>query len=160
MLKTHSIRKRVKSFSACTTLLITLVASSHSSAEIFTWKDAQGRTHFGDKPPAHLEAKHLELKINTISRPEVTTLDSGFGSQKKVVIYSTEWCGACRKAKGYFKQKSIPYKEYDVEKSSKGRRDYKRLKGKGVPIILVGKQRMNGFSPGRFDSIYTPQSND
>jgi glutaredoxin len=156
MLKFHSIRSLAKITVACTTLIIALLTSSYSGAEIFTWKDAQGRTHFGDKPPAHLEAKHLELKINTISRPEVTSLDSGFGSQKKVVIYSTEWCGACRKAKSYFKQKSIPYKEYDVEKSAKGRRDYKRLKGKGVPIILVGKQRMNGFSTSRFESIYTP----
>lgn len=160
MLKSHSIRSWVKITGAYTTLIITLLITSYSSGEIFTWKDAQGRTHFGDKPPAHLDSKHLKLQINTISRPEVTSLDSGFGSPKQVVIYTTEWCGACRKAKGYFKQKSIPYKEYDVEKSAKGRRDYKQLKGKGVPIILVGKQRMNGFSPGRFDSIYTPQSND
>ena len=160
MLKCLSISNRAKMTSACATLFFFLIASSHAAAEIFTWKDAQGRTHFGDKPPAHLEAKHLELKINTISRPEVTALDSGFGSQKKVVIYSTAWCGACRKAKSYFRQKSIPFKEYDVEKSTKGRRDYKRLNGRGVPIILVGKQRMNGFSPGRFDAIYTPPANN
>ena len=43
----------------------------------------------------------------------------------------------------------IAYKEYDVDKSSKGKRDYKKLNGKGVPIILVGDQRMDGFSAQR-----------
>ena len=49
----------------------------------------------------------------------------------------------------YMDSEGIPYKEYDIDESSKGRRDYKKLNGKGVPIILVGDQRMNGFSPKR-----------
>ena len=133
----------------CTTLM-----AFDAGAEIYTWKDAKGRTHFGDKPPAQSQAKTLDLQINTISRPEIEPLENGSLSRKQVVIYSTEWCGACRKAKGYFKRKRIPYKEYDVEKSAKGRRDYVRLKGRGVPIILVGNQRMNGFSVSGFESIY------
>jgi hypothetical protein len=46
------------------------------------------------------------------------------------------------------------FSEYDVDKSSKGKRDFKKLGGKGVPVILVGKQRMNGFSAGKFEKIY------
>ena len=38
---------------------------------------------------------------------------------------------------------------WDVDESSKGKRDFKKLNGKGVPIFLVGDQRMNGFSPKR-----------
>ena len=75
-------------------------------------------------------------------------------NDRQVVMYSTTWCGVCKRAKGYFRERDIPYREYDVEKSAKGRRDYQRLKGRGVPIILVGDQRMNGFSRDRFESIY------
>jgi glutaredoxin len=57
-------------------------------------------------------------------------------------------------AKRHFKRNHIPYKEYDVEKSASGRRDYKHLNGSGVPVILLGNQRMNGFSPERFDPLY------
>ncbi|MCU7915989.1 MAG: DUF4124 domain-containing protein [Candidatus Thiodiazotropha sp. (ex Gloverina cf. vestifex)] len=135
--------------------ILTILLAFEAAADIYTWKDAQGRTHFGDRPPAQSAPKALDLQINTISRPKIQRLDiNALSSRQQVVIYSTTWCGACRKAKSYFKQKSIPYKEYDVEKSTKGRRDYARLKGKGVPIILVGKQRMNGFSASGFDSIY------
>jgi glutaredoxin len=134
--------------------LLAILVSSLSQAEVYTWKDAQGRTHFGDRPPADSTPKQLELKINTIQRAEVQALDAGMTVDRKVVIYTTDWCGVCRQAKSHFKRNHIPYKEYDVEKSARGRRDYKRLNGSGVPIILVGNQRMNGFSPERFDQLY------
>jgi glutaredoxin len=137
-----------------TLLLLTLFVSSTTQAEIYTWKDAQGHTHFGDRKPSDSASSQLELEINTIHNPEVLRLESTLSNNHQVVIYTTDWCGVCRQAKGYFKQNRISYKEYDVEKSSKGRRDYKRLKGTGVPIILIGEQRMNGFSPERFDKLY------
>ena len=43
----------------------------------------------------------------------------------------------------------ITYSEYDVEQSEIDRQEFRRLQGKGVPIILVGKQRMDGFSASK-----------
>ncbi|MFQ5471132.1 MAG: hypothetical protein ACE5EH_12685 [Gammaproteobacteria bacterium] len=34
-----------------------------------------------------------------------------------------------------------------------GKRDYKLLHGKAVPIIIVGDKRMNGFTAARFDKL-------
>ncbi len=134
--------------------LLVIVSSPLCQAEVYTWKDDQGRTHFGDRPPPESAPTRLELQINTIDRPEVQSHDRGLSDARQVVIYTTDWCGICRQAKGYFKRNQIPYQEYNVETSAKGRRDYARLKGSGVPIILVGNQRMNGFSPGRFEQLY------
>jgi glutaredoxin len=134
--------------------LLALILTSASQAEIYTWKGAQGRTHFGDRPPADTTPERLELQINTIQHPQVLPLDLEIARDRKVVIYTTDWCGICRQAKQHFKRNHIPFREFDVENSSQGRRDYRRLKGTGVPIILVGKQRMNGFSPDRFDQLY------
>lgn len=132
-------------------LALSLFSTCGANADIFTWKDTQGRTHFGDRPPAESNPAAVELQINSVDRPELKTPTEG-GSQ--VVIYTAAWCGVCRQAKRYFQQQGVHYQEFDVEKSPKGRRDYARLKGTGVPIILVGQTRMNGFSPARFDSIY------
>lgn len=134
--------------------LLTLLAWNPGQAEIFTWKDAQGRTHFGDRPPADSRVEILRPEINTISRPGTRTLDELRVHDRKVVIYTADWCGVCRRAKRHFESERIPFQEYDVEKSAKGRRDFERLQGTGVPIILLGRQRMNGFSPERFDRLY------
>ena len=48
---------------------------------------------------------------------ELTTADENEPAQRKnVVMYSSEWCGVCKKAKTYFNANDIPFREYDVEK--------------------------------------------
>jgi hypothetical protein len=40
-----------------------------------------------------------------------------------------------------------------VERSAQGKQEYRDLQGRGVPIILVGDQRMNGYSQARLDDM-------
>ncbi len=136
------------------TALILLLASVHADAEIHKWVDAQGKTHFSDTPPAGQQTEQLELKINTYTAVEITPLEQRLGKSDKVVMYSATWCGICTKAKQYFKTNNIPYVVYDIEKSRAGKQGFKQLKGRGVPIILVGGKRMNGFSVAKFEKLY------
>lgn len=73
-------------------------------------------------------------------------------------MYSTVWCGFCKKAKAYFKKKSIAFSERDIEKSSQAKKEYQKLGGGGIPLILVGNrtgtQKISGFSVARFDKAY------
>lgn len=142
--------------------IITTLLMSPGAAlgEIYKWVDADGKTHFSSSQPTHTEAETVEPKAtNTYSSPDQpssyktgpTTVKK---SRQKVVMYSAVWCSTCKTAKSYFRRKGIPFKEYDIETSAKGRKDYKKLKGTGVPIILVGKQRMDGFSASSFESMY------
>jgi glutaredoxin len=141
------------------TVLITIGAallsvSTFTDAEIYKWFDEQGNAHFSDAPPADLKSEEVELRINTFPAVEIKPLVQRLGQGDKVVMYSASWCGVCKKAKRYFKKNNIPYKVYDVEKSRIGKRDFKRLGGKSVPIIIVGTKRMNGFTASRFSKLY------
>lgn len=143
------------------------LAGVFSHGEVYKWVDAQGRVHYGDKPPASAKAEDISDKIiiNSFEGTEVTAneffdaveetrAEEARNRPKRVVMYSTVWCGVCKKAKRYFQKNRIPFKEYDVEKSEKGKKDYAQMQGRGVPIILVGKTRMNGFSAQRFEQMY------
>ncbi|MGB5397025.1 MAG: DUF4124 domain-containing protein [Gammaproteobacteria bacterium] len=136
------------------TLVLLLLLTTHAGAEIHKWVDAQGKTHFSDTPPAGQQTEQLELKINTYTAVEITPLEQRLGKPDKVVMYSATWCGICTKAKQYFKANDIPYVVYDIEKSRAGKQGFKQLKGRGVPIILVGGKRMNGFSVAKFEKLY------
>lgn len=134
-----------------------LMAMSFSGlvhAGIYKWVDANGKIHFSDHPPPHVESREIKLRINTYENSRISVSNGVFVPENSVVLYSTAWCGSCKRAKAYFRQFDIPYTEYDVEKSQKGRRDYRTLNGKGVPIILVGKYRLDGFSADRFEQLY------
>ncbi len=137
-----------------TYLFLLLFFSFPVSAEIYKWVDKQGKAHFTDKLPTNKKTEEITLKINTYSAVQVKPLVERLGRKDKVVIYSTTRCGYCKKAKKYFRKNNIAYVDYDVEKSRTGKRDYKLLKGKAVPIIIIGDKRMNGFSATRFEAVY------
>ena len=67
------------------------------------------------------------------------------GSQ--VIVYGAAWCTTCKAAKHFLYQQGIPFREYDIETSEKGRADYQQLGGGGIPIIVINDQVMRGFYP-------------
>lgn len=139
-------------------LLSVVLGGVVAQAEIYTWKDASGKVHFSDKKPEHGPVESVDVRVNTIMSPNIS--DSDFLSAReagRVVMYSAEWCGVCKKARRYFQQQGIAFKEYDIETTRKGREDFARLNGRGVPVILVGGKRMDGFSAGRFQTMYKGQ---
>ena len=64
----------------------------------------------------------------------------------RLKLYTTPTCGYCHRAKAYFKQKGIRFTELDVTKSPKARKQFKALNGRGVPLIVIGDQRISGFN--------------
>jgi glutaredoxin len=135
-------------------LIAILLSTMSASAEILKWTDSNGKVHFGDRPPAGADTSVVEVRINTYESPNIEAMQDYLDLKDSVVMYSAVWCGVCKKAKKYFEANNIQYQDYDIEKSSKGMKDYKKLGAKGVLVILVGEKRLNGFSAGSFESIY------
>ena len=89
-----------------------------------------------------------------VANQELSVLLAGQAkSAKRIVLYTTSTCGACKVAKSYFAQKGINYQEIDVTKSSEGAAEFKRLGGRGVPLILVGDKRMEGFNSQALEAM-------
>ena len=144
------MRKR-KLVKICTHCLSTTFVGK-VAAEIYRWTHESGKVHFSDRAPVNRRSETVELKINTY---ESVSFDmSILETNKKVVMYSAGWCGVCEKAKRYCEAHNVAYKEYDVEKSRKGRSDFRKLGAKRVPVILIGKKRMNGFTDKGFQRLY------
>lgn len=70
-----------------------------------------------------------------------------------VVMYSTTWCGVCKRARAYFEQKGISFEERDVDEDPRARAEYERLNPRrSVPTIKIGDQVVVGFSPRAVES--------
>jgi glutaredoxin len=140
-------------------LLLLLVTTA--GGQVYKWTDENGKVHFGDRPPVEAATEQVEINENTVAGPgTVQPLNPEEKDQvkkatnKRVIIYVTKRCGYCKQAVAYFRKKGIRFTEYDVESSSKGKRDYKKLGGGGVPIIKVGDRIMRGFSEAGFSAFY------
>jgi glutaredoxin len=135
--------------------MLLLALSRPAAAEIYTWVDADGNTQFADRAPLSAGARQVELRTtNTIKSVSVAALPERDSPTSTVILYSASWCGVCKQARAYFQRQGISYREFDVERTARGREDFRKLGGTGVPIILIGRQRMNGFSIGRFEELY------
>lgn len=58
-------------------------------------------------------------------------------SVHKVVMYGVPNCGYCRQARQYFAAHDIDYVEYNINKSSKRLKDFRRLGGRTTELIIV-----------------------
>ncbi len=73
---------------------------------------------------------------------------------KQVVIYTTTACAHCRRAKEFLRERGIAFREMDVSASQRARKELQRLGARGVPVLLIGGERMDGFEPKRFLALY------
>jgi glutaredoxin len=70
-----------------------------------------------------------------------------------VTVYSASWCGVCKQAKAFLKQKGIPFVDKDVEKDPRAEAELamkakaRGLHPQGIPVIDVAGELMMGFDP-------------
>lgn len=65
--------------------------------------------------------------------------------KKGITIFTAEWCGYCDKLKDRLNASSVPYTEYDVEKSPQGKLYGAASEFNGVPIIVVDGKTVLGY---------------
>lgn len=143
-------------------LILFISTSGLSMADIYKWTDANGKVHFSDKPPANknvetLDEQQLASRASSYTQAEITKLptdSSIYRKNQKLIMYTTSSCGYCAQARKYFTKQRIAFKEKNIETSEKFHREFKKLGGKGVPVILWGKNKMNGFSVKKFKKMY------
>ena len=67
------------------------------------------------------------------------------------MIFGASWCGACRQAEAYFRERGIPFIERDIETDPAAQADMQRRRGgagirpTGIPVIDVRGRVMQGF---------------
>ena len=133
-----------------------------ATAEIYKWIDENGNINYSDSKPENQEVTEIDIPVSTYESVsygtvQLDSMPSGATespARRKVVMLSASWCGVCKKAKSYFQSNGIPFTEYDIEKSNKGKSLYRKLGATGVPVILVGNKRMNGFTMTGFQRLY------
>ena len=72
---------------------------------------------------------------------------------KRITLFSMANCPHCKTAKQYFEQQKITFRMVDV-KSASGQKEFAKTGYRGVPVLKVGDQLLNGFSIKGFNNIY------
>ena len=145
-----------------------------AEAEMYIWKDESGVTHVTDTPPPDEIPKEEVSTLPTVTytpppkapgvssrseairqKPRQTRparrATSRSGRTPKVEMYSTSWCGYCKKAKAFFRAQGVSVTEYDVEKDQAAARRMRQLgSGKGVPFVVIGDHKIRGYNEAAY----------
>lgn len=138
-----------------------LLVLTHVQAGINKWVDAEGRVHYGDRPPATASAASMRGTVSVgdgvtalpDSDKEAPPAQTAAVTPRKgeVWIYTTPTCGYCRYAKEHMRLKNVRFLEKDITANAKYKSEFRALGGRGVPVTVSGSQRINGYKESAFD---------
>jgi len=75
-------------------------------------------------------------------------------SNHEVVIYTTSWCGWCKKTRAWLDTKGIDYENRDVEANAAWAQEIRDLTGSGgVPVIVIDGKVIKGFDQAQMEKL-------
>lgn len=137
--------------------LLLSVAAGAASAQMYSWKDAKGVTHFSDQPPPANAVKAVERSGAGADSggPALPYALNEAVRKNPVVLYTTGACEACDQGRALLRQRGVPF----TEKTVNSNEDQQRLKAAGsdgqLPFLLVGSNKRVGFQLESWQEMLT-----
>jgi glutaredoxin len=146
-------------------------ADAPSQTTLYKSVGPGGKTIYSDRPPVDGRASKAMKFENLPSTPlspatlaYLEQLEKGGRAAQvplpsgELVLFTTSWCGYCKKAKAYLASKGVSYKEIDIE-SNAGANSYAQAGGqRGVPLLFKSGQRVLGFSANAYDALLSAKN--
>ncbi|MFN3715563.1 MAG: glutaredoxin family protein [Thiobacillus sp.] len=128
--------------------------TSAGAAQLYQWKDAQGRMVYSDQPPppSVKNAQQKAFKGSVIEGNE--NYAARIAREKFPVTLYASACGApCDQARQLLAGRGIPFSDKDPQASPEAQAELQKLTGRlSVPVLVVGADKIDGFEAGQWQS--------
>ena len=145
------------------------LAMSAGADTVYKAVGPDGEMTYSDKPPANrtrtdtLEFRNLpssplpaevlrfreQLEKNAQGRISAARVPRA----GDVALFTATWCGHCKRAKAHLAAAQIKYIEHDIENVD-GMRAFIGAGGSGgVPLLVAGDRRVQGYSTAAYDRL-------
>lgn len=121
-----------------------------------TWRDKVGFVEMDSAPPLS-----PTMAERTRTRRYASTSGTGSGGTQRVaarmpdtvILYSADWCGACKEAKRHLDAMGINYETRDIDIPENLNDLVAKTGQRGIPVLDVGGRVVTGFSPDDYDDL-------
>ena len=124
--------------------LALLLCAAGASAQVYKWVDAQGKTHFSDRPPP------VEQAATIAAAPASPATDLPYAlalavRNAPVTLYTTSPCSPCDQARSLLRGRGIPFSEKTVTTPADTEK-LKQVAPEGqLPSLTVGNKSSLGY---------------
>ncbi len=138
-------------------MAVCLAAASASlaAAQLYQWKDAQGRTVYSDQPPPP-SIRNVQQKPFKGSFIEVGESYAVKTAREKfpITLYASA-CGVpCDQARQLLTERGVPFSNKDPQASAESQAELQKLTGRlNVPVLVVGSDKIDGFETGQWQAM-------
>ncbi len=113
------------------------------------WRDRAGRIEVEQKasaPPTRQTARRRATESAAARRPAAAS--------HEVVVYTTSWCGWCRRTLAWLDQRGVDYVNKDIESDPGHRDELVRKTGRtSIPVVEIDGELIRGYDPGRMEAM-------
>jgi glutaredoxin-like YruB-family protein len=143
-------------------------AAAEAKVVYYQYVDDRGSVNIVDTldevPPAWRErAGRVEVDVTRFARTTAGTGSARFSREPAafaytpdptVVVYTTSWCGYCRKTLAWLDAKGVQYENRDVESDAAYRDELIRKTGKtSIPVVEIDGTLIRGYNPKKMDRL-------
>jgi len=145
------------------------LSTSASADTVYKAVGPDGEVTYTDKPPAD-RARASTLEFHNLPSSPLPAQVLRFREQLEksaqgrinaarapragdVALFTASWCGHCRRAKAHLAAAQISYVEYDIENVDGMRAFIGAGGGGGVPLLLAGDKRVQGYSAAAYERL-------
>ena len=88
------------------------------------------------------------------ARERPVRAEAALARNRDVIVYTTSWCGWCRKTLAYLDQNGIDYENRDIEADDAWREELEEKTGStSIPVVEIDGQIVRGYDPARMQRL-------
>ena len=126
-------------------------ASTPAAAQLYQWKDAQGRTVYSDQPPP-TSVRGVQQKA--VKGATVNGGGQAARGKPPVTLYNTDCGKICDLARQYLAERGIAHTVRDPQAGPEAHAELQKLSGGlKLPILVVGSETAEGFFPDKWQAL-------
>ncbi|MHB1215520.1 MAG: glutaredoxin family protein [Thiobacillus sp.] len=134
---------------------LAVASSPLAAAQLYLWKDAQGRTMYSDQPPPAgiRNAQQKSFKGSIIEVGESYAVKTA-REKNPITLYASA-CGIpCDQARQLLNERGVPFSNKDPQANPEAQAELKKLTGRlSVPVLVVGSDKIDGFETGQWQAM-------
>lgn len=133
--------------------LALLLCAGGASAQVYKWVDANGKTHFTDKPPpASARSTQVKPGGTATSAVQLPYALAQAARNYPVILYTTTPCAGCDQGRVLLKARGVPFSEKTVTTSEDEQKLKEATGSANLPALVVGNAKTSGYQAGAWNS--------